>query len=149
MKRTPALQPLSRQHHQGLFAAQRLKRASDEDRSDVQAHFLSFWKDDGRRHFRLEEELLLPAYARHAPADNPEVVRVLTEHVRIRAFATQLAEGPVPPARLHELGQLLGGHIRFEERTLFALIEAALTPAQLSQLAAAVAEAEAADPAAD
>ena len=145
MKRTQALQPLSRQHHQGLFAAQRLTRASEQDRSEVQAHFLSFWESEGRRHFRVEEEVLLPAYARHAPADSPEVVRVLTEHVRIRCFAAELAEDRVPTARLHELGRLLAGHIRHEERTLFGLIEAALAPAQLSELAAAITEAEAAE----
>ena len=138
MKRTKALQPLSHQHHQGLFAAQRLRRATDETAVEAQEHFLAFWTAEGAHHFRVEEDVLLPAYARHAAPDAPEVVRVLTEHVAIRRFAAELSEGSASHGRLRELGELLHGHIRHEERTLFPLIEDAMDPQELSELAAAI-----------
>jgi hypothetical protein len=43
---------------------------------------------------------------------------------------------------LHALGELLAGHIRHEERTLFPLIEEAMTPDGQSALAAAIHAAE-------
>jgi hypothetical protein len=49
--------------------------------------FLAFFEREGGRQFRAEEELLLPAYARHGGCDRPEIVRVLTEHVDLRRRA--------------------------------------------------------------
>jgi hemerythrin-like domain-containing protein len=138
MKRSDALAPLSRQHHQGLFAAMKLKRADAATAVDARAAFADFWEREGRVHFRLEEELLLPAFARHAQHDHPAVVRVLTEHVDLRrrgADVTASAESDL--GALHELGERLEQHIRHEERVLFPLIEAALPAEELESLAQA------------
>lgn len=142
MKRAEALKPLSRQHHQGLAVAQRLRRVSPADVEAVRGAFLTFWEDEGRRHFRVEEELLLPAYVRHADSDSPEVVRVLTEHAEIRRDAAELSAGAVEVSQLRQLGELLAGHIRHEERVLFPAIEAALSEDEQLRLAAAMAAAE-------
>ena len=144
MKRSQALQPLSHQHHQGLFVAQKLRRATEEDKGDVREQFLDFWDSEARGHFRVEEEVLLPAYARHAAIDRPEVVRVLTEHVLIRRFAGDLGAAPSEVAQLQALGELLEGHIRHEERTLFPLIEEAMTSDEQAVLAATIEAAQAA-----
>jgi hemerythrin-like domain-containing protein len=70
-------------------------------------------------------------------------VRVLVEHVEIREAALRLEEDNAPPLEnLHALGALLHGHIRHEERTLFPLIEKALSEEELVDLAAAVERAE-------
>jgi hemerythrin-like domain-containing protein len=146
MKRSEALKVLSHQHHHGLFAALQLKRASAETAADARRAFLDFYERDGARHFRAEEELLLPAYARHAEFDRPEIVRVLTEHVDLRRRGQELeASADQDPAALRELGQRLERHIRFEERELFPMIEAALPDDELTQLGAAFARAEAGD----
>lgn len=65
MKRHPALVPLSRDHHHALVIAQRLRRATVETATEVARAFLSHWDAEEKLHFRLEEELLLPAYAAH------------------------------------------------------------------------------------
>jgi hypothetical protein len=98
MKRSEALAPLSRQHHRGLAAALKLKRAQASDAGEARAAFLEFWEAEGRDHFRIEEEILLPAYARHGEADHPAVVRVLVEHVdlRRRGQASQPRTSPRP-----------------------------------------------------
>ena len=75
MKRSKALRALSHQHHQGLFAALQLKRARRETAVEARQVFLDFYERDGSRHFRAEEELLLPAFARHADVDDPAIVR--------------------------------------------------------------------------
>ena len=135
MKRSDPLAPLSRQHHQGLAVALKLKRADASTAGTARAAFLDFWAAEGRGHFRLEEEILLPAYARHGEADHPAVVRVLVEHVDLRRRGQDLevANEPVPEF-LHDLGERLERHIRHEERVLFPLIEAALPEAELAQV---------------
>jgi hemerythrin-like domain-containing protein len=144
MKRSDALRVLSHQHHQGLFAALQLKRARKETAAEARRVFLDFFEREGAHHFRAEEELLLPAYARHTGFDAPEIVRVLTEHVDLRRRGQDLEASPDPdPSALYELGERLEGHIRFEERELFPMVEAALPDDELERLGTAFAQAEA------
>lgn len=70
--------------------------------------FLDFFEREGARHFRAEEELLLPAYARHAGFERPEIQRVLIEHVDLRRRGQDLEAGADPDlSSLHELGERL------------------------------------------
>jgi hypothetical protein len=64
MKRHPALAELSRDHHQALVVARRLKRADDESVDRAREGFLDYWEHEGSEHFREEEEILLPELAR-------------------------------------------------------------------------------------
>jgi len=144
MKRSDALAPLSRDHHQGLFVALQLKRASAESAAAARQAFLDFFEHDGRLHFRLEEELLLPAFARHGAADHEAVVTLLTDHVELRRLADDLAAGPAGEVDLlHVLGERLERHIRHEERVLFPMVEEALPDIELEQLGVAIRAAEA------
>ena len=145
MKRSEALQSLSRDHHQGLHVALRLKRATVDSAADATEAFLAFWETEGREHFRMEEEILLPTYTRHRPVDEPAVVRVLTEHVELRRLAADVGARRTPSlSGLHDLGRRLEQHIRHEERVLFPAVEAALTDAELSDMAEAFQQAESA-----
>lgn len=144
MKRHEALEQLSRDHHQALFQAMRLKRADEDDASTVLADFLDFWFEVGHLHFRAEEEVLLPAYSAYADASREEVVRVLVDHVEIRREAHELGatKGEPPPERLRALGERLDAHVRHEERVLFPLIEEALPDHELVRVARGVDEVE-------
>jgi hemerythrin-like domain-containing protein len=137
VKRGEGLQALSRQHHQGLSVALRLKRVTSETADGARRAFLEFWASEGRVHFRAEEEDLLPAFAAYAGPEHEAIVRVLVEHVDMRRRASELAGGDdLASADLRELGLRLERHIRHEERVLFPLIEEALPAAQLNRLAA-------------
>jgi hypothetical protein len=57
MKRSEALVGLSHEHHHGLFAAQRLRRATAETAVEAIEGFLAFWSAEGRAHFQAEEAL--------------------------------------------------------------------------------------------
>jgi hypothetical protein len=143
MKRDLALVTLSHDHHLALYVARTLKRATADTASDARAAFLDYWEGHGREHFRLEEEILLPAYAHHGDPHHPLVARALCDHVGIRARADALAVDATPdPAFLHELGKSLADHVRLEERQLFPLIESALPDARLATVAAALENAE-------
>ena len=142
MKRSRELQPLSRDHHQALYAALTLRRASPENAYQASAAFLGFWREHGQRHFQIEEEILLPEFvARGGNPRDERVASVLMDHVEIRARVRRLsAETPV--AELHRLGENLGAHVRFEEDQLFRLIEDELEPDALAALGEELARAE-------
>ena len=143
VKRDPALQTLSRDHQHGLAVALELKRATPETAPAAREAFLDFWTREGQAHFRAEEEVLLPAFAARGSADHEAVVSVLVEHVEVRSRASELAATDAGEARLRELGELLQGHIRHEERVLFPLIEETLPREELERLAIALEAAEA------
>ena len=141
MRRAGALETLSRDHHLALVIAQKLRRATVDTAPTARRAFISFWETEGQDHFRSEEELLLPAFARHGDAGHEAVVRVLVDHVDLRRLAADLEAQPEPPLhRLRELGELLHDHVRHEERILFPLIEQALPEPELAAVAAALGE---------
>ncbi|HEX6585252.1 MAG TPA: hemerythrin domain-containing protein [Solirubrobacterales bacterium] len=143
MKRDQALKRLSRDHHRALEVALKLRRATDADAEPVAREFLAFWREHGALHFRVEEDVLLPAFARHGDPRAAEVVRVLTDHVEIRRRAADLeASTETRAGDLNALGEMLNDHVRHEERVLFPLIEESLPPRELEELAQRVEEAE-------
>lgn len=141
MKRAEALQPLSREHLGALLVAKKLRSA--EDAGAAAGEFLEFWRTDGQRHFRIEEEVLLPGWAAYGEIDQHGVTRMLEEHLTIRREALRLQEGTESLEQLHRLGSLLHDHVRFEERQLFVAAEESLDAAALDRLAAAIKAAEA------
>jgi hypothetical protein len=147
MKRSAALAALSRDHHHALEAALRLRRAGAGDLDAAVAHLQAFWHPRGRRHFEIEERLILPALPQ-ADADWREATaRVRGEHARIRAGVDALlaprGEGTVDVA--HGLGRLLHDHVRFEERHLFGILEKGMPEVELAGLGEAIERAEASD----
>lgn len=120
-----------------------MRRAGDGDRTDVISGVLGFWRDHGAVHFRIEEELLLPAFARHVDPDDERIVRVLVDHVWIRERMARLEGSCV--SELNELGERLDAHVRHEERVLFPAIEQVLKPGELVELGERIAAAEAAE----
>ena len=141
MKRSNALTPLSRDHHTALGMALRLRRA--ESPAADRLAFLDFFESDGRVHFAIEEDVLLPSVSDVLPATDPDVRRMLREHEQIRDHAQSLADEPAPSATsLEELGALLAGHVRHEERTVFPRIESLLGEDRLRDLENTLQQAE-------
>jgi hemerythrin-like domain-containing protein len=140
VKRAEALRPLSRDHHQALFVAQRLRRAERVD--DAVEVFLGFWREHGYHHFRVEEEVLLPVWASLGNADDDAVARIAVEHLSIRRAALEMESERPSLEQLQALGELLDAHVRFEERELFPRIEKDLSEESLRRLGAEVEAAE-------
>jgi len=147
MKRHPSLHPLSQHHHFALIQALEMRRAAEaptEKRAAaVMRHaekFVRFWHKTGRAHFRQEEEVLLPAYARHTRLDrDAEVMRILADHAEIRAAALDFegrlaAKIPIEAEEMARLGKLLHDHVRLEENEVFPRIEKALGEEQLNAM---------------
>jgi hemerythrin-like domain-containing protein len=145
MKRHPSLHPLSQHHHFALIQALEMRRAAEapaEKRAAAvqrQAEkFVRFWHKSGHVHFREEEEVLLPAYARHMRLDqDPEVMRVLADHAEIRAAVLDFekllaAKIPIDAEEMSRVGKLLHDHVRLEENEVFPRIEKVLGEEQLN-----------------
>ena len=113
--------------------ARRLRHATDETAAQTAAAFLAHWRAEEKQHFRLEEELLLPAYARHGDPHHPAVVRMLIDHILIRRDAGRLEDQP-PLELMHDLGARLSSHVELEERELFPLVEATIPEFELAAL---------------
>jgi len=164
MKRHPVLRDLSSDHHHALVQARRLVKAAEEGMApptggvtaghdSAAAHaealaqvargFLTFWSQHTVLHFRQEEEVLLPAFARYGDPALEPVVRVLVEHVQIRRLVDdlqqQVASGQLSVHTMRAVGEMLKGHIRHEENVLFPLIEAAMPEEALAELPSRVA----------
>lgn len=112
-----------------MEAALRLRRATADDLDDAVGRFREFWSERGRRHFEIEEELVLPALEGDEEWDGM-ADRVRQEHKELRTRAESLDT----LESAHALGQLLNDHVRFEERELFQALEARLDPGRLSRL---------------
>ncbi len=146
MKRHPSLHPLSHHHHHALVRALEIRRAGELPATEREAAFrrqagifLEHWNQAGRLHFREEEEILLPAYARHANLEeNPDVVRMMADHAHIRAQIYELEQALAGGKRVEELlaslGRRLHDHVRLEEERVFPAVEAALSEEELKEI---------------
>ena len=133
MKRNVHLQPLSRQHHNGLLAALLLKKglARHADTTVMARFILDFWKDDLQAHFLDEEQYLLPM-ATSAPIPQELNDRLLDEHSRLRSMIGRINSGAYSGDDIAAFAQLLEAHIRFEERVYFPALESALDATSLA-----------------
>jgi hemerythrin-like domain-containing protein len=147
MKRHPSLHPLSQHHHFALIQALGMRRAAEAPAEKRQAaierqaeKFVRFWHNTGHKHFREEEEILLPAYARHTRLDQDAgVMRLLADHAEIRAAILDFERRrekklEIPPEAMAHLAKLLHDHIRMEENEVFPRIEKILGEENLNAM---------------
>jgi hemerythrin-like domain-containing protein len=147
VKRHPSLHPLSQHHHFALIQALEMRRAAEApaEKRDAAVErqaekFVAFWHKTGIVHFREEEEVLLPAYARHTRLDQDTgVMRLLADHAEIRAavqdFEQRRAkELPIQAEAMARLAKLLHDHVRLEENEVFPRIERVLGEEHLNAM---------------
>lgn len=132
LKRHPALQPLSREHHYGLLLCWKIRTGLDKgiDPERIKAYSDYFFKTHLRPHFELEERSLFPILG---DQEHPMIRRALQEHDQLRQL---FAAGDELSRHLSLLEQVLTAHIRFEERELFAALQEVATQEQLTALEA-------------
>ena len=147
MKRHPSLHPLSQHHHFALIQALEMRRAAEApaEKRDAAVQrqaekFITFWHKTGIVHFREEEEVLLPAYARHTRLDqDADVMRLLADHAEIRAAVQDFEQRrakklPIKAEALAHIAKLLHDHVRMEENEVFPRIERVLGEENLAAM---------------
>lgn len=135
IKRTAALQPLSRQHHNGLLCCLLLQKGLQRNAEPtVMAAFVQdFWYKDLQHHFQLEEQFLLPLQQQYALVE-PLLQQMVAEHYRLKEVINAIMINPTTEL-IDALRSQLNDHIRFEERALFPLIEKSVSPEDLQRIA--------------
>jgi hemerythrin-like domain-containing protein len=120
IKRSKELVPLSKEHHEGLLFAWKIKQGlRNGTEPKVISEFIQwFWKNDLKEHFRKEEEVLAP----HLPKYNELVVQMMDEHKELVKLIHLCKEVWDDDSFLH-LADGINNHIRFEERELFPFAE--------------------------
>jgi SpoVK/Ycf46/Vps4 family AAA+-type ATPase len=128
MKRHEALHPLSRDHHNILVHARRLRGLDARfDAATARRRFLSYWPVL-QLHFDEEEAILGRRLA------DPELRRrMVAEHAELRRRAGSLATAS--PEEQSAFGEALRLHVRFEEDVLFPHLEAASDQKALDSIA--------------
>jgi hypothetical protein len=122
MKRHKALQSLSQEHHHGLLLAQLIKAGSPEYKglarttTDKKLYTINFFKENLIPHFKKEEEILFPLAKKKNPIIENLIDKLIEQHKEIYLLIDKLKISSQPEYELDELGKLLEGHIRKEER---------------------------------
>jgi hypothetical protein len=145
MKRHPALQPLSNDHHHGLVMALRFKKGGPaspndnwpSDRAQQIESPLAFARNELLPHFEIEETHLLGCV--HGCEELE--ARLKSEHAELRQMLSELTVVPAERATelLQALGAKLEAHIRFEEREYFPRLQELLGEEGMARLAAILA----------
>jgi len=131
IKRTKQLAPLSREHHEGLLFAWKVKQGIENNTplEKLRNYTLWYWRYHIKPHFFLEEEVLMP----YLHSNHPMAVRLKQEHDHIKELVLGI-EDATDKSSLVILCDLLNNHIRFEERELFGYMESILTTGQLDKI---------------
>lgn len=129
MKRHPALQNISREHHLSLSLVLQINRAvnaadTTQIFSLVSAVHLHY-KHELEAHFE-EEKYLFRAFAKQRPEYKLFVSDFLIEHQKMTNLLNELDTSSTL-ADLKQFADLLKDHTRREERDLFPLIEETLS----------------------
>ncbi|WP_410220534.1 hemerythrin domain-containing protein [Pedobacter sp.] len=129
LRRHPALQPLSREHHYGLLLSWKIREGFKRNIAPerIKKYVDWFWENHLNPHFNAEEKYLFSIL----PAQNEHIRKALSEHRRLKRLFTGESE---PIRTLSLIEEELENHIRFEERVLFNEIQQQATPEQLELL---------------
>ncbi|MFZ7145709.1 MAG: hemerythrin domain-containing protein [Bacteroidota bacterium] len=128
IKRHTSLQPLSRDHHDGLLLKWKINKGISKgvDVIRIQKYVDWFFKEHLIPHFRIEEDHLFTI-----DKESDAVKQALLEHKElIRLFNIETKDEDL----LVKIGNLLEDHIRFEERVLFNELQTKATEAELKEI---------------
>ena len=128
IKRSEQLAPLSRDHHDGLLFAWKIRQGLKNGSAPevIMAYVHWFWNNHLQLHFSQEEHLLLT----HLSESNEMAQRLKTEHQQVR----ELVSATPDTLLLSKLADIMTDHIRFEERQLFPYIEQTISKDQLNTI---------------
>lgn len=127
LKRHKSLQPLSRDHHQGLLLSWKIRSGFNKniEATRMKTYTDWFFETHLMPHFELEELHIFPLLE----ADNELVKRALAEHRRLKRLFNETDD---IEKSLSKIEEELEQHIRFEERVLFPEVQKVATEAELA-----------------
>jgi hemerythrin-like domain-containing protein len=135
LKRSKALAPLSRDHHDALLLVWKIRQGIKKniELGRITTYCQWFWNHYLQNHFEREEKIIVPFLGIGSSLSE----RIFEEHNAIRNLIKSLVLKR-NVALLEELANLLNDHIRFEERILFNEVEKLATTEELLQIGEAL-----------
>lgn len=143
-KRHHSLVPLSQDHHHGLALALRLRQGDQallndgwtHDRAEQARRVQEFYERDLRSHFAAEEDAVFPVLRANSPRSVSTVNTLTEQHRELEQLVSRIATAQDRELEqaLVAFGELLERHIRIEERELFQVYQADLTPEQMERV---------------
>lgn len=129
IERHKAIQPLSREHHQGLLLCWNIRKGFKKgvEPQRIKNYTDWFWENQLQEHFRIEEKYVFPVL----DSENKLVQQALEEHEHLASLFGQDYEISLA---LEMIKNDLEGHIRFEERVLFNKIQEEATTEELQHI---------------
>src|SRR5687767_12424649 len=131
IKRSTQLASLSREHHEGLLFAWKLRQGLCKATpvETLKNYCVWYWKHHINQHFHQEEDILL----KYIAPGNPMAKQLKEEHDNIRELILLISHRP-DTITIGMLADFVSRHIRFEERTLFNYLEQNLSEKQLDEI---------------
>lgn len=133
LKRHPALVELSRDHHGGLLLCWKIRMGlkNEVEPSRIKDYVLYFFREHLQDHFKWEEELVFC----HLPEDDSLRKKAESQHRKLRKRMDELDDKPERISTiLGAIEEEVEGHIRFEERELFAHMQDQLPEENLESI---------------
>src|SRR6185312_8218904 len=129
IKRSLALQSLSREHHYGLLLCWKIRTGfrKEVELERIKAYVDWVFKNDLLPHFQIEEDFVFPVLGN----TNDLVKKAMAQHRKLKRLFRDTSD---LNKSLYRIEEELEKHIRFEERILFNEIEKVVTDEQLDLL---------------
>lgn len=129
IRRHPGLQPISREHHQGLLLCWKIRTGLSKGIAPerIKKYIYWFYQEYLIPHFRIEEEYIFPILGN----DHELVQKVIAQH---RSLEQLFESDQSDMENLKAIEQELENHIRFEERVLFNEIQEKATFTELNKI---------------
>jgi iron-sulfur cluster repair protein YtfE (RIC family) len=126
IKRHKAMQPLSREHHQGLLLSWKIRTGISKGVSvdRIKRYLDWYYTAHLVPHFQAEEEYIFPILGN----DHELVKKAISQHRRLERLFNNATELKKSVSLIEEE---LESHIRFEERILFNEIQKIATEEQM------------------
>jgi hemerythrin-like domain-containing protein len=130
MKRNENIVPLSRDHHTGLLCCWKIRQglARKVEMERIKKYVQWFWQNHLEQHF-LEEESILFNVISHQLCDE-----AIEQHRQIKKLICDICTNHPACTSFYRIADLLDQHIRFEERTLFPMLETEIRPALMDNI---------------
>ncbi|MCY4780620.1 hypothetical protein ORI89_13250 [Sphingobacterium sp. UT-1RO-CII-1] len=125
LKRHPALQPLSREHHFALLLCLKLRQGLELeiDPNRIGAYLVKMWEHQLALHFDIEERFVFPILGE----DHAYVKEAISDH---RLLKRLILKEPFTIKSINRIEERLENHVRFEERKLFPLVQSVASDLQ-------------------
>ena len=132
MRRVEQLIPYSKEHHHALLLVWKIRQGLSKQipLERIASYVYYFYETNLLQHFMEEERFVFPLL----PDNEPLKIKALKDHLLLRTLATLIEQNFDLENNIESFAVALNDHIRFEERELFAYMQANLNEEEIKKI---------------